>query len=330
MFYKLIRPLLFLLPPETAHFVTLNLLRFSPGFLAKKIDDRPCQVMGLIFPNRIGLAAGFDNNGDYIDALAKLGFGFLEVGGVTPHAQMGNTKPRLFRLIDQEALINRMGFANKGVDYLVERLKSMRYRGIIGVNIAKSLDTPLENAFADYQYCITKVYPYVSYITVNVSSPNTPGLRELQRGERFDTLLSQLKNLQLKLQQQQQRYVPLVIKISPDEDPSTLKNMAASLLRHAIDGVIATNTTLSRESLQHPLVKEKGGLSGKPLSARATTVVTQLHHELGGKIPIIALGGIMTASDAAEKFAAGASLIQIYTGLIYAGPSLIAKASLVG
>lgn len=283
--------------------------------------------MGLHFNNRIGLAAGFDKNGEYIDALAKLGFGFIEVGTVTPKPQKGNPKPRLFRLQQAEAVINRLGFNNKGVDYLVEQLKKTRYRGVLGINIGKNKNTPNEQAVEDYIYCFKRVLPFASYVTINISSPNTPELRHLQHGELLQQLLHTLKQEQLAYHGTQQKYVPLVVKIAPDLTEDELQQMAKIFLQEKIDGVIATNTTLKREGVEGlPFASETGGLSGKPLAKAATAVIKQLSGMLENKIPIIGCGGVMSAADVEEKLAAGASLIQIYTGLIYQGPGLIKKA----
>ncbi len=310
MFYCLIRSLLFCLPPEVAHHLTLVALKLWP-FHVKQMS-RPKRVFGLEFPNAVGLAAGLDKNGDYIDALARLGFGFIEVGTVTPKPQIGNPKPRLFRLPKEQALINRMGFNNRGIDYLVERVKASQYRGILGINIGKNATTPLEKAPQDYVICFQKAAPYASYITINISSPNTQGLRSLQHGEFLENLLRALKAEQAK----QAKYVPLIVKIAPDLTDDEVHELAQAFLKFKIDGVIASNTTI---------LPEKGGLSGSPLTQKSTEILRLFHQELQGKIPLIAAGGIMNSEDAAAKFAAGADLIQLYTGLIYAGPSLIAQ-----
>jgi dihydroorotate dehydrogenase len=316
--YKLIRPLLFCMPPEVAHDVTLGLLKFSYKFLNlfPKPKSSPRTVMGLYFPNSVGLAAGLDKSGDYIDALAALGFGFIEIGTVTPQPQPGNPKPRIFRYPKQNAIINRMGFNNKGCDYLVERLKKMSYTGILGINIGKNSNTPIERAVDDYLYCWQRVAPYASYITINISSPNTKGLRELQRDDLLQPLLKTLKAEQAK----QVRYVPLVVKIAPDLTSEELTTLAEILLQEKVDGVIATNTTLSRIGVDST---EAGGLSGQPLTNLATTTIQQLKQILGTQIPIIASGGILTANDAKAKLATGAVLVQLYTVLIYNGSSLI-------
>ena len=319
--YTLLRPLLFLLAPETASTLALRSLAFAPR---RRPRPMPRVVMGLNFPNPIGLAAGLDKNADHIDRLGKLGVGFIEVGTVTPKAQPGNPPPRLFRLPEARAVINRMGFNNRGVDYLVERLNRARYPGIVGINIGKNLSTPLERAADDYLHCLTKVYAHAGYVSVNLSSPNTPGLRELQHGAALDHLLSTLKTAQAALAERHHRYVPLAVKIAPDLNAAQLAELADALRRHRVDAVIATNTSSGRAGVEHlPLAAEAGGLSGAPLTDMATAVVARLHRELAGALPIIAAGGVMTGADAGAKFAAGAALVQLYTGLVYAGPALI-------
>ena len=327
--YPLIRPLLFQLPPETSHYLTLNTLNFVQqlklsALLFGKSIQLPTTVMGLTFPNPLGLAAGLDKNAACIQGLSALGFGFIEVGTVTPRPQLGNPKPRLFRLPHAQALINRMGFNNQGVEQLLNNIKKSNFQGILGINIGKNADTPLEKAVNDYFIGLTQVYPYASYIVVNISSPNTSGLRKLQYDDEFELLLSTLKKRHVDLANRYDKYVPLVIKIAPDLTASQLESIAQKLLAYQIDGVIATNTTLSRKNVEHlPHANETGGLSGEPLFKSSTEVVKQLYHYLGGDIPIIASGGIMSVEDAIEKIQAGASLLQIYTGLIYHGPSLI-------
>jgi dihydroorotate dehydrogenase len=280
--------------------------------------------MGLTFPNAIGLAAGLDKNADHIEPLAALGFGFIEVGTITPRPQPGNDKPRMFRLTDEQALINRMGFNNKGVEHLVRQISNRRYDGILGVNIGKNLTTPLASAHEDYLHCMQRVYEHADYITVNISSPNTPGLRDLQLGESLELLLSTLKNAQRELCQQHGRYVPLAVKIAPDMADADITLFADTVKRHGIDGVIAGNTTSSRQAVQNsPHADEAGGLSGQPLTHRAQEVIRVLAQRLHGEVPIIGCGGIMTATDAAAHRDAGADLLQIYTGLIYSGPQLI-------
>lgn len=328
--YPLLRPLLFSLDPETAHEVTLKLLDLAHvSGLGKRlypaIDDQPVQVMGLDFKNRVGLAAGLDKNGDYIAALAALGFGFVEIGTVTPRPQPGNPKPRLFRLPEHQAIINRMGFNNLGIDHLLNRVKQSHYDGILGINIGKNFDTPMDRAVDDYLIGLRKAYTFASYITINISSPNTKNLRQLQQGDEIKALMSALKEEQLKLQQEHGVYVPLALKIAPDLTDDEVKHIAGLLLEFEIDGVIATNTTIARDKIAgHPLANEAGGLSGAPVKDPSTQVVRGLAAQLQGKIPIIAAGGILSADDAQEKLAAGASLVQVYTGLIYRGPQLIA------
>jgi dihydroorotate dehydrogenase len=325
MIWQLARPLLFRLDPETAHGITLDLLdAFAPLLGRAAASVTPVRVMGLDFPNRVGLAAGLDKNGAHIDALARLGFGFLEVGTVTPRPQPGNPRPRMFRLPQAQAVINRMGFNNLGVDRLVRNVESARYRGILGINIGKNFDTPIERAACDYLACMRKVYPLASYLTVNISSPNTKNLRRLQDTDELDRLLAALKAEQSKLAEQHRRYVPVALKIAPDLVPEQVRSIAQLLRTHRIDAVIATNTTVSREGVEGlPHAEESGGLSGAPLKARSTQVVRQLAEQLGGELPIIGVGGIMQAADAEDKLAAGASLVQLYTGLVYAGPRLV-------
>ncbi|MDM8563321.1 quinone-dependent dihydroorotate dehydrogenase, partial [Candidatus Marithioploca araucensis] len=331
MMYALLRSLLFTLPPEIAHHFILKSLKIFhflklTQLLFGKTPHAPCTVMGLNFPNQVGLAAGLDKNAEYIDCLAALGFGFIEVGTVTPRPQSGNPLPRLFRLPAAQALINRMGFNNQGVDKLLDNIQKARFSGILGINIGKNFDTPLERAVEDYLIGLHKVYAYADYVVINISSPNTPGLRQLQAGEELDHLLDALKQAQQQLADQHNKYVPLVIKIAPDLTQKELTIIAKKLLAYHIDGVIATNTTISRKTVENlPHANEKGGLSGAPLSMRATEVIQQLNATLQGKIPIIAAGGVMTASDAQKKRLAGASLVQIYTGLIYQGPTLVKK-----
>jgi dihydroorotate dehydrogenase len=319
--YPFIRSLLFRLDPETAHRLTLRLLHACPSFCFAKLPSKPVTVMGLTFDNPIGLAGGFDRHGDHFNALGKLGFGFIEVGTVTPRPQAGQDRPRIFRLPEHFALINRIGFHSKGVDYCVARLKQRTYKGVLGVNIGKNAATPNEKAADDYLACFDKVYPYADYITVNVSSPNTPGLRELQTNA---DLLDALKTRQTQLNQSTARYVPLVIKIAPDLSSDAIAAIANECLEYEIDGIIATNTTVSRDAVaDDPLANERGGLSGAPLMPAATQVLQQLQQHLNNKIPIIGLGGILSGQDAATKFDAGARLIQVYTGLIYRGPRLL-------
>lgn len=329
MFYPLIRSLLFLLDPEVAHRFSLSSLRMLDQinllqFLVKKIPARPCKVMNLSFEHPVGIAAGFDKNGEYIAALGRLGFSHIEIGTVTPKPQLGNVRPRLFRLTEQQALINRMGFNNRGVEEVINCVKKTQYRGILGINIGKNATTPLENAVDDYQYCLEKVYRYASYVVLNISSPNTPGLRNLQSIEHLNLLLFKLKRQQHELTNEHRKYVPLVIKISPDLEFDDLKQMVNAFCEYKVDAIIATNTTTLREGVYgSKFANEQGGLSGKPLFNRATQILEDLNRLVAGQIPLIASGGILTPQDAQKKMDAGASLIQLYTGFIYKGPRLI-------
>ncbi|MCK5190556.1 MAG: quinone-dependent dihydroorotate dehydrogenase [Methylococcales bacterium] len=309
--------------------VTLKLLKLAHktglSALSKaRSDNKPVTVMGLGFKNPVGLAAGMDKNGDYIDPLAALGFGSIEIGTVTPRPQPGNPKPRLFRLPEHEAIINRMGFNNLGIDHLIQQVEQSSYTGVLGINIGKNFDTPIKNATDDYLIGLRKSYVLASYITLNISSPNTKNLRQLQQGDEIKNLLSTLKEEQLKLQKTHDKYTPLVVKIAPDLDENEIIHIARLLMEFNIDGVIATNTTISREAVQgHIHANEVGGLSGAPVKEQSTHVVAGLASELNGEIPIIAAGGILTGKDAQDKLDAGASLVQIYSGLIYRGPQLI-------
>jgi len=327
MLYSLLRNGLFCLDAETAHHLTLHALKATHALgLTPKLGAacRLRTVMGLNFPNPVGLAAGLDKNGDYIDALAALGFGFIEIGTVTPRPQPGNPKPRLFRIPEANAIINRMGFNNLGVDHLVRNVQAMRYRGILGINIGKNFDTPIERATDDYLACLVKVYPHASYVTVNISSPNTKNLRQLQQADELGQLLGALKAQQEKLAEQHGKYVPLALKIAPDLDTEQVIAIADLLKLHRIDAVIATNTTLSRKGVESlPHGAEAGGLSGAPVRLQSTAVVKQLSLALQGEVPIIGVGGILNGLDAHEKIKAGASLVQIYSGLVYRGPELI-------
>jgi dihydroorotate dehydrogenase len=327
MLYSLLRPFLFRLEPETAHHLTLMALR-TVERLGWRGEMRangcaPIRAMGIDFPNPVGLAAGLDKNGEYLEALAGLGFGFIEVGTVTPRPQPGNPRPRLFRLPQARALINRMGFNNAGVDVLAENIARSRYRGVLGISIGKNADTRIERAAEDYVFCMSKIYSLASYVVVNISSPNTRGLRQLQGGRELDSLLAQLKSEQRRLAALHAKQVPLLVKIAPDLDSADIAEIAELLLAHEINGVIATNTTVSRQSVDHlPHGAEAGGLSGAPLRARSSAVIRQLAESLKGRVAIIGVGGIMSAADAKAKLAAGASLVQLYTGLIYQGPGL--------
>ena len=327
--YKQIRPLLFSLNPEVAHDLTLSLLGAAGNsgiakcLLPAAVED-PVELLGCRFTNRVGLAAGLDKNAAAIDGLAALGFGFVEVGTVTPKPQSGSLKPRLFRLPAAGALINRMGFNNHGVDRLVENVKKAKFKGVLGINIGKNFDTPVEGAAADYVTCMQKVYAHASYIAVNISSPNTPGLRDLQYGESLSQLLLVLKQEQAVLEKVHGRYVPLAVKIAPDMDDEQLQGVAHCLLEHKIDAVIATNTTLGREGVADlEFGDEAGGLSGLPVQQKSTQTIADLFAILGEQVPIIGVGGVSSGADALEKLAAGAKLVQVYSGLIYQGPGLV-------
>jgi dihydroorotate dehydrogenase len=329
--YPLARSQLFRMDAEDAHHLTLRMLGAAgraglAGVLAERATDSPRTVMGLTFRNPVGLAAGLDKDGACIDGLASLGFGFIEVGTVTPRAQPGNPKPRMFRLPDAHALINRLGFNNGGVDQFVSNVQAARYKGILGLNIGKNADTPMERAAEDYLYCLERVYPFASYVTINISSPNTKNLRQLQGAGELDALLGALKDKQQRLSDMHGKLVPLALKIAPDLDDEQIKSIADTVLRHGFDGVIATNTTLSRTAvagMKHG--DEAGGLSGKPVFEASNAVIRKLRAELGAQVPIIGVGGILSGADAAEKLAAGASLVQVYTGLIYRGPALVTE-----
>ncbi|MDD4928699.1 MAG: quinone-dependent dihydroorotate dehydrogenase [Gallionella sp.] len=329
--YSLLRPALFRLDPEAAHHLTLSCLKTAylsglGGLIAPAIPHDPRTVMGLTFPNPVGLAAGLDKNGECIDGLALLGFGSIEIGTVTPLPQAGNPRPRLFRLPEAQAIINRMGFNNAGVDALVENVRRSNYRGILGINIGKNAVTPIENAALDYLTCLRKVYAHAGYITVNISSPNTKNLRQLQDEAALDDLLAQLKAEQQKLADTHGKYVPIALKIAPDMEGEQIAQIARRLMQHRIDGVIATNTTLSREGVEHLRHgNEAGGLSGAPVRDKSTAVIRQLASHLQGSLPIIGAGGILNGADAAEKIKAGASLVQLYSGLIYRGTALIGE-----
>jgi dihydroorotate dehydrogenase len=320
---------MFQLDPENIHELTIKALKSTGktplNILYKQdVKNKPVEIMGIKFPNPVGLAAGLDKNGECICAFNAMGFGFVEVGTVTPKPQPGNTKPRIFRLEKANAVINRMGFNNKGVDYLVNQVIKANFSGVLGINIGKNKETPEEKAKDDYLYCMRKVYNVASYITVNISSPNTPGLRALQYGDALNELLKALKQEQTLLAQQYNKYVPITVKIAPDLNEEEIKSIAQTLLANNIDGVIATNTTLSREGVEElPFANEQGGLSGQPLKNKSTAVIKVLAQALEKKLPIIGVGGISSAADAQEKINAGASLVQVYTGFIYNGPKLI-------
>lgn len=330
--YTLARELLFKLSPETSHELSIDLIGAGGrlglnAWLNKAPASLPVKVMGLEFANPVGLAAGLDKNGDAIDGFAQLGFGFVEIGTVTPRPQPGNPKPRLFRLPKAEAIINRMGFNNQGVDHLLARVQAAKFKGVLGINIGKNFDTPVERAVDDYLLCLDKVYAHASYVTVNVSSPNTPGLRSLQFGDSLKQLLEALRQRQESLTQQHGKRVPLAIKIAPDMSDEETQQVAAALVEAGMDAVIATNTTLGREGVKGlEFGDEAGGLSGAPVRDKSTHIVQVLASELAGRLPIIAVGGITEGKHAAEKIAAGASLVQIYSGFIYKGPALIREA----
>lgn len=324
MMYAFIRSILFRMAPETAHFIALSALKYAPKQCFTTPSKQTVHAFGLTFPHAIGLAAGFDKNGDYLDALAKLGFAFIELGTITPKPQVGNPKPRLFRLPQARAMINRMGFNNRGVDVLVDNVKRARYKGILGVNIGKNKDTSLQKAAQDYVLCLEKVYPIASYVTINISSPNTPNLRQLQQGDYFLDLIKKVSAKRDELEDKYQKYRPLLIKISPDESDETLKKMADMMVSHGIDGIIATNTTSDHTSVQgYAHGHEVGGLSGRPLARQSTHCLRILKQVVGSDLTLVACGGIDSAAIAYEKIEAGASLLQIYSGLIYQGPSLI-------
>ncbi|MFC1589264.1 quinone-dependent dihydroorotate dehydrogenase [Pseudomonadota bacterium] len=334
-FYPVVRKLLFLFKPEIAHTLSLQLMDVANKlgllklFVGKPVKS-PVTVMGIEFLNPVGLAAGLDKNGEHIDSLAACGFGFVEIGTVTPRAQPGNPRPRLFRLEADEAIINRMGFNNEGVEYLVDNVKRSQRQCVLGINIGKNRDTSLEHAVDDYRSALTQVYDYADYVTINISSPNTPGLRDLQHGEELEKLLSALKQEQSRLEVAHSKYVPLVVKIAPDLEASDITELAETFIRQNIDGVIATNTTNSREGLSdQKQAEEQGGLSGRPLKQKSDHVLEQLVCKLEGKIPVIAAGGVFSAEDARRKMELGASLVQVYTGFIYQGPNLVRECAVV-
>jgi dihydroorotate dehydrogenase len=326
--YCLVKPFVLALDPETAHEMSIAAMRalgkspFAPA--GQPLPDTPTRVMGIDFPNRIGLAAGLDKNGEAIDALAGWGFGFIEIGTVTPRPQPGNPKPRMFRLPQAEGIINRMGFNNHGIDALIANVRASRYKGVLGINIGKNADTPIGRAADDYLIGLEKAYPHASYIVVNISSPNTKNLRELQGEFELDALLGALKTRQVALAQQHGRHVPLALKIAPDLDDVQISSIANALRRHRIEAVIATNTTLDRSKVSGlPHAAEAGGLSGAPLFEASTLVVRKLAAILAGEIPIIAVGGVVDGAKAKAKIEAGAQLVQIYSGLVYRGPELV-------
>lgn len=329
--YAFVRPFLFGLDPERAHALGMASLEaaYRSGLnplLSRRPQPFPQRVFGLAFPNPVGLAAGLDKNGAYIDALLALGFGFVEVGTLTPRPQVGNPKPRMFRMPQHRALVNRLGFNNDGVDAAVRNIARARRRGdgLLGINIGRNKDTPNESAARDYTFCLERVYPLADYVTVNISSPNTAGLRELQEEQALRRLVGTLREAQEKLAAQHGKRVPMLVKVSPDLSDDDIDAAARVLADLHVDGVVATNTTLSRIAVQsHPLSKETGGLSGEPLMNKSTAVLRMLRTRLPESIPLVGVGGILSGADAAKKMAAGASLVQLYTGLIYRGPALV-------
>ena len=327
--YLLARNALFALEAERSHELTMAWLSRHPasgGVFAGRTVEDPVRLMGLDFRNRVGLAAGLDKNGEAIEAFDRMGFGFIEVGTVTPRPQPGNPRPRMFRLPSEKALINRLGFNNQGVDALVKRAGRVRRRAVLGINIGKNADTPMEQAELDYLACLHKVYAVADYITVNISSPNTKGLRELQQASRFDSLLASLASAREALAERYGARRPILVKIAPDIDDEALIGIADAARRHGIDGLIATNTTVSRDAVAGlPHADEAGGLSGGPLLEASNRILQRLRERVGPDFPLIGVGGVMSGADAAGKRAAGADLVQVYTGLIYRGPGLVAE-----
>ena len=328
MFYKLAQKALFAADPEQAHDLALNSLRMGHALGATRWlcqpQGQPFSCMGLEFPNRVGLAAGLDKNADYFEALGDLGFGFIEVGTVTPRPQAGNPRPRVFRIPQAQALINRLGFNNLGIDHLLERIKGHRFKGILGINIGKNADTPVTQAVGDYIHCLEKVYPHAGYVTVNISSPNTPGLRDLQSESALGPLLNSLAEQRERLADRHGRRVPMALKVAPDLEPESMDSIARLVSRHGMDALIATNTTIRRSGvagLAH--AEESGGLSGPPLKHLADEVLRAFQQRLQGEVVLIGVGGINSGPDAADKLNLGASLVQMYTGLVYQGPKLV-------
>lgn len=324
--YKFIRFFLFLFNPELSHHISMKALKLACffGLIKNNINPNPTNIMGLTFPNKVGLAAGLDKNAEYITPLSKLGFGFIEVGTVTPRSQPGNPKPRSFRLIKHEGIINRFGFNNVGIDQFIKNIKKSNFKGILGVNIGKNFDTPINKAVDDYLICFRKAYPYASYISINISSPNTKNLRTLQDNKNLEILLKAINREQNLLTKKFKKRVPYVVKISPDNSNKQLDLIVKLLFKYQVDGVIATNTTIDKKTIESSKCsKEDGGLSGAPLNKKSTRTIQYLNKILKGKIPIIGVGGIMKGQDGIEKIKNGASLIQVYSGLIYKGPRLI-------
>jgi len=324
MLYSLIKPVLFSLDPELAHDISLDMLQLFHRLLPNRRIDNPVRVMGLDFPNPVGLAAGLDKNADYLDGLGKLGFGFIEVGSVTPKAQPGNPQPRIFRLTRKQSLINRMGFNNDGVDHLLQRVGEGKRDFVVGINIGKNLATPVDQALSDYCLGFEKVYRQAGYIAINISSPNTPGLRDLQNASALDALLSAISQLRLRLEDQHQFHRPLALKLSPDLATESIPATAALLRKYSVDGLIVTNTTISRDGVQGlPWADESGGLSGLALRDKSRQMLSEFHRELADDIPIISVGGIDSVEEAQLRLELGAKLVQLFTGLIYRGPGLI-------
>ena len=331
MNYEALRNMLFLLPAEVSHHVSMQSIGLMEqlnltSLIARDVPDDPVEVMGIRFPNRVGLAAGLDKDAACIDGLAAMGFGFLEVGTVTPLAQDGNAKPRMFRLKDKQALINRMGFNNQGVDPMCKRVRRSKFNGVLGINIGKNTTTSVSDALADYIFCMRKVYKQASYVAVNISSPNSPGLRDLQKESELATLYEGLKQEHEALKEKFGKHVPLVVKIAPDMDDEDMTNLARRLLSFELDGVIVSNTTVSRGAVageRH--ASQSGGLSGAPLRSQANHALSLVSNEVKGKMAVIGVGGIVKGEDAAEKIRLGADLVQIYTGFIYQGPDLISN-----
>ncbi len=330
MFYKLAQKALFATDPEFAHELSMAGLRLghmlgATRFL-RKVVDQPVSCMGLDFPNPVGVAPGLDKNGDYFEALGDLGFGFVEIGTTTPRPQPGNPKPRIFRLPEASAMINRLGFNNKGVDHLVSQVRKHRFKGILGINIGKNFDTPIENAADDYLHCLDKVYPWADYVTANISSPNTKNLRDLQAEDELDNLLGKLSQRREQLANEYDRYVPLAVKVAPDLADEAIGVIAQVISHHRMDAVIATNTTIGREGVQGMKhAEEAGGLSGAPLKAKADKVLAALRKSLPDEVALIGVGGITTGQDAVDKLNLGADLVQFYTGMIYRGPELVSE-----
>lgn len=324
MFYSLVKPVLFALEPELAHDVSMEMLQLFHPLIPRQRVGKPVKVMGLDFPNPVGLAAGLDKNGDYLDGLARIGFGFIEVGSVTPKPQPGNPQPRIFRLPRKQSLINRMGFNNRGVDHLLENLGTGPRDFVLGINIGKNLATPVEQALSDYRAGYEKVYRQADYITINISSPNTPGLRDLQDEAALDALLAGIRELRMKLEDEHQLRRPLALKLSPDLDLRAIPAIAGLLRRYSVDGLIATNTTLDRNLVRgQPFADESGGLSGLALRDKSRCLLDAFYRELNDDIPIISVGGIDSAEEARLRLDLGAKLVQLYTGLIYRGPGLV-------